>query len=101
MSEIVMSGVVVTAWDLSSGRTVYAAGEGAWTERLAEAELFADEEAAEPVLTAAAAQNTLVLDPYLVEVADGRAAGRAQVREAIRAAGPTVRADLGKQAGRP
>ncbi|MEL0150564.1 MAG: DUF2849 domain-containing protein [Parvibaculales bacterium] len=40
-----------------------------------------------------------VLEPYLFEVLEaGRVYKPASVRETIRAAGPTVRLDLGKQA---
>ena len=43
-----------------------------------------------------------MVDPYVMEVKpEGGVAGRETVRETIRALGPTVRPDLGRQAGNP
>ncbi len=89
----------VTANRLDTGRVIYLAENGAWTDRLAKAALF-DGEAADAALAEAAGRLTEVADIYLIEAsADGAPAGREVVRETIRNEGPTVRPDLGKQAG--
>jgi hypothetical protein len=88
---------LLTANRLIDGRVLYWRG-GGWVEDLAEAEGFADAAVAEAALSAAkdfVARN-LVVNPYLFEVKDGRPV---KEREIIRAAGPSVRTDLGKQAG--
>lgn len=91
---------VLTANRLADGVVVYGR-EDAWVERLEEAELLASKADAEARLTRAAKdfEARLVVEVYLFEVArDARGLRPTRVREAIRAAGPTVRADLGKQA---
>lgn len=87
---------VLTANRLIDGAVLYWQG-GAWVEALAEAEIFDAPAAAAAALAAAAdfvAANAVVA-PYLFEVRDGRPV---KAREAVRAAGPSVRPDLGKQA---
>lgn len=95
---------VVTANRLRDGEVVYLAADGRFVDSLAGAALAADE-AAEAALLATARQaiaDRLVVAAYSFEVAE--AAGRivpTSTRERIRATGPSVRRDLGKQAGRP
>ena len=72
-----------------------------WVTALADGEVFADPKAAEAALAAAQADVTgnKVVSTYLFDVR--LAAGvikPVKEREIIRAAGPTVRLDLGKQA---
>jgi hypothetical protein len=95
---------VLTANRLSDGAVVYGA-DGAWVERLEDAELLADKaEVAARLAQAKAdvANNLIVLDGEdhnkVMEVVreDGRIRPLRQ-REIIRAAGPSVRRDLGKQ----
>ena len=74
---------------------------GAWVQTLAEGEVFADDAAAEAAL--AAAQKSIadnqVVGAYLFDVRIENGAIRpVKEREIVRAAGPSVRADLGKQA---
>ena len=89
----------VTANLLADGRVVYLAADGSWAERLAGAAIFEDDAAAH-ALTAAQARAIEIADAYLIEAeAGGAPAGREAFREAIRNCGPTVRPDLGKQAG--
>ena len=92
---------VVTANRLWDGLVVYLAADGSWSERLAEGSVAADE-AVQAELEArarAAAAAHLVVAPYLIEVRhEGGAVRPVQYREEIRARGPTVRPDLGKQA---
>lgn len=95
-----MSLHAITASRLRDGEVVWYAGDGAWAERLAEAASYAA-----PALDAALAEakrsldSQTVVDVYAIEVAPG-AEGPVPVRlrERLRAAGPSVRLDLGKQA---
>lgn len=91
----------ITANRLSDGNVVYLCKDGAWSERIQESVAADSEELAAALLELAkrAVAERLVVDPYLfaVSVEDGgiRPLGR---REEIRAAGPSVRTDLGYQA---
>jgi len=89
----------VTGNRLDDGRVVYLAPNDTWTERLICAAQFSDEDAAD-VLAAAKTRVTEIADAYLIEVDGKAAAGREALRETIRSAGPTVRRDLCKEAGR-
>jgi hypothetical protein len=91
---------ILTANRLNDGTVLYWTGT-AWAEPMAEARLY--EEAAAKAALAAAEQSVAareVINPYLFEVriADGIAVPLKE-RERVRAAGPTIRRDLGKQAG--
>ncbi|MFD1624237.1 DUF2849 domain-containing protein [Azospirillum griseum] len=91
----------ITANRLRDGVVVFLAAGGAWVESFADAALLTKAEA-EPALAAAKAQadgDQFGVDVYAFEVE--RADGTAQpvkMRERIRALGPSVRLDLGKQA---
>jgi len=91
---------VLTANRLQVGEVVYWNSARGWVDRFAEAEILPDDKA-EDVLKGAAewVSKREVVGPYLfdVKVADG-VATPVKIRERIRAAGPTVRTDLGKQA---
>ena len=91
---------MLTANRLRDGDVLYWTKDG-WVEALAEGEVFDDPKAADAAL--AAAQKYLddctVVNPYLFEVrVDAKGIHPVKEREIIRAAGPTVRTDLGKQA---
>ncbi|MDJ0945205.1 MAG: DUF2849 domain-containing protein [Kiloniellales bacterium] len=92
----------LTANRLDNGRVVYLTPQGGWSEWLNEAALAGDDERAEAILDRGRAEAAAarVVEPYLIEVveADGLVAPL-RYREAIRARGPSVRLDLGKQAG--
>lgn len=95
---------VLTANRLSDGTVVYIGAAAPWVEDLALAKIAPDA-ATEALLTEAAAgavKAREVVGAYLMPVAveDGRILPQS-VRERIRAAGPTNRLDLGKQAERP
>jgi len=93
---------VVTANRLQDGRVVYLTGAGGWSERLGDGEVAADEaETARLMATAARAEaEQLVVAAYLIEVTGGPGdLEPVRYREVIRAQGPSVRSDLGKQAG--
>jgi hypothetical protein len=72
---------------------------GRWMARFEEAELFEDRDAAASALELARGQPTIVVEPYLIDVerVDGLAVP-ASYRERVRALGPGVRPELGKQA---
>jgi len=92
---------VLTANRLSVGEVVYWSAAMGWVLHLREAEVLADDKA-EDVLKDAGArsvQERQVVNPYLFEVrVNGDAIVPVKKREAIRAAGPSDRRDLGKQA---
>src|SRR5262249_45297014 len=92
---------VLTANRLTDGEVVYLDGEDRWIERLDGALLLASAAEGERALAkgAEAENSQQVVHAYLFDVA-GHGAGLKPVkmREIIRAAGPTVRRDLGKQA---
>ena len=92
---------VLTANRLAIGEVVYWNADRGWVGRLEEAEVLPDSQA-EMALKGAEewVRRHEVVGAYLFEVRleDGLAVP-VKVREAIRAAGPTVRPDLGKQAG--
>lgn len=91
---------ILTANRLRDGAVAYWRG-GQWADALADAEVLAGDAEANVALEAARASlaDRVVVNPYLFEV---RIAGGVTIplkeRERIRAAGPSVRGDLGKQA---
>ena len=77
---------------LGDGLVVFRASDGSWVESIDKGELAADN-AAEPLLEAGRVDeaNNVVIDPNLIAVStrDGKRTPD-QIREAIRAAGPTI-----------
>jgi hypothetical protein len=91
---------MLTANRLRDGQVLYWR-QGEWVPELAEGEVFADQKAADAALAAAArfVQGNEVVATYLFDVRmDGARIIPVKEREIIRAAGPSVRRDLGKQA---
>ena len=89
----------ITANRLGDGAVVYLTEDQSWTSDLAKAARF-DNDAAKAALENAEARATEIAGAYLFEVSDaGAPAGREALRETIRKDGPTVRLDLGYQAG--
>ena len=88
----------LTANRLTDGEVVFWS-HGEWRERFGEAEIFADDAAADAAEGHAKMQISLLVDPYLIDVAEV-AGGVAPVsyRERLRALGPTNKPDHGKQA---
>lgn len=88
---------VLTANDLPTGDVIYWTGTG-WTADVRHALIITDAAAAEEVGKKEVAARR-VIEPYLIEVAlkDG-APWPVRYREIVRATGPSVRLDLGKQA---
>lgn len=87
---------ILTANRLRDGEVVYWR-QGAWVSQLPDADVLTVTAATKALEAAArSVADRLVVNPYLFEIrADGRPV---KEREQIRAAGPSVRADLGKQA---
>ena len=93
---------VLTANRLIGGDVVYAGPDG-WTEAFSKAEIFQAQDAASGRLEAAESdiRSGLIVEPYLFDVEETPEGVRpVSVRETIRARGPSVRPDLGKQADR-
>ena len=92
---------MITANRLIDGVVVFQEAAGGWSEDFALAAVYEGKDATQTGLDLArqAELADLVVDPYaiVVELRNGHYAPKA-LREAIRAAGPTVRLDLGKQA---
>jgi hypothetical protein len=92
---------VITANRLTDGIVVFQTADEAWSEDFNRAAVKADPQATADALARAKQDeaSNLVVDAYAVPVDErnGHFAPKA-LREAIRAAGPTNRRDLGKQA---
>ena len=99
-----MTARIVTANRLTDGAVVYLTAGDGWSEWVGEARIAAGDEESTAVLALAERpeQRVRVVGPYLIEVAEEDGKPRpVSNREIIRAMGPTVRRDLGKQAARP
>ncbi len=94
----------VTANRLLDGEVVYLTLAREWSPLLDDCCVVADADAGAELLAAAAksVQDRLVLDPYLFDIkVDDGAISPMSRREIIRAAGPSVRPDLGRQPVQP
>ena len=93
--------IAFTANNLLDGEVVWLGRDGGWVKSIDEARVFTSEDDRQ-LGAADAAQadaDNLVVEPYEIDLtlADGRITP-SKFRERIRAAGPTMRLDLGKQA---
>jgi hypothetical protein len=92
---------VITANRLTDGLVVFQTLDECWSEDFNRAAVLPDPEATVVALKRAKEDeaSNIVVDPYciVVEERNGHLAPKA-LREAIRATGPTIRRDLGKQA---
>ncbi len=92
---------IIAASRLSDGLVVFLDADGQWTEDFHCGAIVEDAEAKAEALARAADAVTenIVVEPYPIELEmrAGHLAPKA-LRERIRATGPTVRPDLGKQA---
>ena len=91
---------MLTANRLVDGDVLYWKG-GDWVLSLKDGDVFDDAKAADAALAAAQKYVTgnAVVNPYLFDVkTDEKGIHPVKEREIIRAAGPTMRLDLGKQA---
>ena len=72
---------------------------GAWVERFVDAEHFEDPTAAEAAEASAKTQQTVVVDPYLIDLVESEGLwAPTSYRERLRALGPTNHLHHGKQA---
>ena len=95
---------VLTANRLTDGEAVWFSAGRRWVETIGEAEVASDKAAEERLEAAgkAAFANNEVVDAELIDVAlAGGTIRPLRLREQIRAAGPSNRTDLGKQARAP
>lgn len=90
---------VLTANDLLSGDVVFWSGSR-WTADLEEAQILRDETEREAAIAEGASRELEVVGPYLAAVSDGEPLEPDHIRERLRSLGPSVREDLGPQAGR-
>ena len=94
---------IVTANRLDDGAVVYLADDGTWSDRIAGGRLAEGKGDGEALLAAAeaAVAERKVVAPYLIDVlAEDGSLRAVRFKERIRANGPPVRPDLGKQAAR-
>lgn len=92
---------ILAANRLRDGEAVWFSLAEGWGRSIGAADIAHDKAAEERLALAAQAgrQNNEVVDPVLIDVeVVGGAVRPVRLRERIRAAGPTVRRDLGKQA---
>ncbi|PVB59455.1 DUF2849 domain-containing protein [Labrenzia sp. 011] len=92
---------VITANRLLSGEVVWLGDGGRWVERVTLARIFEGKEAvAEGLAQGMASKDRQeVVDVYELDVTvEGGVIVPVRLREKIRAAGPTIHPDLGKQA---
>jgi len=92
---------IVTANRLIDGIVLFQDSAGGWVEDFARAAILPDAAATQAALALAKQDEArdLIVEPYavVVELRNGHFAPKA-LRELIRASGPTIRPDLGKQA---
>ena len=96
-----LTGQVITANRLDDGVVVFFGPQGQWGEALGDSNVLCDAATAATALASAKLdeERDIVIEPYLIDVVDKNGALAAKhLREVIRAAGPTIRRDLGKQA---
>jgi sulfite reductase (NADPH) hemoprotein beta-component len=88
----------LTANDLVSGEVVFRGADG-WSASFAEAVIYEAADVADAALEEARAAVNQLADPYLIDVAavDGFPVPTSY-RERIRALGPSIHPDMGKQA---
>ncbi len=80
---------VIIANDLRTGRSVYFTKANGWSESIREAELLESEGTDERLAIASRDEaGNLVIDPYVVGVSEDLQV--ADIRERIRASGPTI-----------
>jgi hypothetical protein len=93
---------IFNANDILSGRVVYLTKDGGWSEQIADAVTFEtpEDEARLKQIAEAAFEARQVVDVVPIDVSVENGSIRPLVyRERVRAQGPSVRTDLGKQAG--
>jgi hypothetical protein len=83
---------------LDDGEAVFLDHDGGWAPRFADAELFEDDAAAMAAEAHAKTQQTIVVDPYLIDVVPAEHGfAPLSFRERVRALGPTNKPEHGKK----
>src|SRR5262249_16422777 len=91
--------VVVTGNRLTDGAVVYSTANGQWTTELPAAAVATTSDAAMALLTAARADGVRVVDAYVAPIGLGNGKPRrGNLRERIRAAGPTIQLPVSVEA---
>ena len=101
LNQTLQQGKALTANRLTDGEVVFFSPAGTWSETIDEAVVAREPHSANALEQRGneAVDANLITDPYLFDVERRNGQLRAlHIRERIRALGPTVRADLGKQA---
>ncbi len=96
-----MATQIISANRLGDGLVVYMTDGDGWSERIADAQVVTGKEAGEAAMAVAhtAGEARIVVEPYLIDIDESGGERRpTRYRELIRARGPTVRLDIGKQA---
>jgi hypothetical protein len=96
MSEFLQA---IVANSLTDGVVVFRGKSGDWVDQFADAKLYSDKAEAEAAEAQAKAQVTTVIDAYAIDVRldDGQPVP-ISYRERVKALGPTIHPDMGKQA---
>jgi hypothetical protein len=83
---------------LGDGEAVFLDDDGHWASRFADARLFDDDAAAMDAEAHAKTQETIVVDPYLIDVIPSDSGfAPLSFRERVRALGPTNKPEHGKK----
>jgi hypothetical protein len=96
---------VMTAYRLEDGHVIYLTGDGVWSEWIEDARIATTKEQADALTAAAKAEEATantIFETYLVDVVLNES-GRpwpVTMREVMRAQGPTIHPQFGKQAER-
>jgi hypothetical protein len=87
----------LTANRLADGEAVFSNGDG-WVPRFVDAKLFDDDQAAMAAEAHAKTEQTVVVDPYLIDVIPSENGfAPLSFRERVRALGPTNKPEHGKK----
>jgi len=88
----------IVANSLTEGEVVFLGAGGDWVKNFSQAKLFEDVAEAQSAEAAAKAQVTTVVDAYAIDVRlDDGVPVPISYRERVKALGPTIHPDMGKQ----
>ena len=93
---------VMTAYRLEDGHVIYLGSDSGWSEWIEEARLATTKEEADALTAAAkvATDANQVFETYLIDVTNDGRTWPVTMREVMRAQGPTIHPQFGKQAER-
>jgi sulfite reductase (NADPH) hemoprotein beta-component len=88
----------IVANSLTEGEVVFLGAAGDWVKNFSQAKLYEDAAEAQAAEAAAKAQVTTVVDAYAIDVRlDDGVPVPISYRERVKALGPTIHPDMGKQ----